>query len=115
MHGQKPRLGRHGLTNRRRSSMEFEISRGPREGTRIRCAALLMSDGEIYTGRTHSRAIYAAITGGQPDMLQAEEGFLTDDRQFVTREEAGRLALACGQVTRLLLPDKGLTSQDLRR
>ena len=51
---------------------------------------------------------------GKYKPAKEDQGFITDGGKFVTRKQAAILALACGQVKRLIEPSTGeLFSEDL--
>ena len=76
--------------------------------------AAIMKDGVVYTGRRHNNILcdksrpFAFLRDG-------EQGFVTDEGKFVTREEALVIALQCGQVTmdKKHNPQDQLLSEDL--
>jgi len=62
----------------------------------IREAAVKDRDGRINTGQRHNDIFHEM----PPAMIKdSEEGFLTFDGIFVTREEAARIAFECGQIS----------------
>lgn len=64
--------------------------------------------GEIYIGKRHSDIVkehYPATFGGI-------QGFITDNKTFLTRDEAEKHARDCGQLTKPLIGSV-LTSEDL--
>lgn len=62
----------------------------------------------IHTGDRHVDIIRSAIKGGM--MEEFDEGFLTNEGEFVNRYEAARIALKSGQIKK---PTEKLRSQDL--
>lgn len=62
----------------------------------IREAAVKSKNGRIYTGQRH-QDIYRIMPDGT--IKDSTDGFITSDGRFVTREEAAKIALACGQIT----------------
>lgn len=72
----------------------------------IKSAAIIYK-GKLYTGRTHSKII---VDNPQINLLASEQGFMTDDDKFVTREEAAKIAYECGQISK---PTHRLISDDL--
>lgn len=85
----------------------------------IDCAAIQMPDGRIWTGKRHHHCIMTIVmaTGKKP--VTGIQGFVTKDcsephpqGRFVTREEARRLCVETGQVTKFCHPDQ-LFSEDL--
>lgn len=48
-------------------------------------------------------AIMVNVFGIKPP-VKGVQGFLTDRRRFVTRKEAGKIALRCGQVKQMRTP-----------
>lgn len=76
----------------------------------IKEAAILQS-GCIFTGRRHCDA-YAQMFNSGIKPAGDVQGFVTDDGKFLTRDEAEKHALACGQLTKPLIGSI-LTSEDL--
>jgi hypothetical protein len=74
-------------------------------------AIRLKSKPEIFhthTGKRHDIILNAA----KGALKLGEQGFVTDSGEFVTREEAARIAFECGQIKE---PKKKLFSEDLIR
>src|SRR5438094_7595969 len=73
----------------------------------IRCAAIRLTDGAVYTGRFHGDAVqkankdYAHIPAPRYRRLfeDSEDGFMTNKGRFVCREEAYEIAVRCRQMT----------------
>lgn len=67
---------------------------------RVVCAALRFPDGLVVCGPRHGdeimRAQYKAA--GKEHYRDAEQGFVTNLREYVTREQAYVLASAAGQI-----------------
>lgn len=78
---------------------------------RIKCAAI-QQDGKIYEGWAHFRIIIdmVEVQGIKPP-ITGLQGFVTEDGEFVTREEAAKIAFEAGQVRR---QHSKLFSEDLR-
>lgn len=71
-----------------------------------------MPDGITLSGWRHCQIIeaYHALTGKPTQFPHAIQGFLTNKNQFVTRQEAAKIALSAGQINK---PIHELTSEDL--
>jgi len=83
----------------------------------VKCAAIRLNDGRIFTGKRHRQALDAAHAI-EPDRLlvnRAEHGFVTEEGQFLNRMDAMDLVLRTGQVQEedLCNPRYGLFSEDL--
>lgn len=68
----------------------------------IKSAAIRLGDMTIVEGGSHAMAIMTASLSGKvvsADLLNVsfESGFVTSEGEFVTREEAFRIAQAAGQ------------------
>ena len=63
--------------------------------------AAIMQDGVLYTGRRHDFIIHdiVAMTGTRP--VTGDQGFVTSEGRYVGRIEAGKLAVAAGQIAKL--------------
>lgn len=64
----------------------------------------------IYTGRRHHNILNSAVPFGF--LKDGEQGFITDTGEFVNRIEAGKIAIACGQIGKLKWGNQ-LYSEDL--
>lgn len=73
----------------------------------------ILQNGVVYTGRRHHDVIrlITTTTGIRP--VNGEQGFVTEDGTFVNREEAAKIALESGQITKLKYNSKELFSEDL--
>jgi len=73
----------------------------------------IVQNGVVYTGRRHHDVIRKIVetTGIRP--VTGEQGFVTDDGRFVSREEAAKIALSCGQIQKLTFHSRELFSEDL--
>lgn len=82
---------------------------------RIKEAAILHTDGKVYTGRRHHNVIATIVkeTGVKRVGTGSIQGFVTEDGEFVDREVAARIALACGQIEKLKYNPRELFSEDL--
>jgi hypothetical protein len=61
--------------------------------------AAILFEGKVYTGKRHHNVIATIVAEtGKRVGGQWPQGFVTDDGEFVDREEGARIALACGQV-----------------
>lgn len=69
-------------------------------------AAIKSIDGSVYTGIRHAECVNK-INGCLDGIIQ---GFLTEDKKFLNREDAAKHAYWCGQVKELF---ESLTSEDL--
>lgn len=76
--------------------------------------AAILQEGIVYRGKRHHECI-AKIRKetGQGMLPYSVQGFLTNLTRFVDREEAARIALACGQIEKLKYHSKKLFSEDL--
>ncbi len=83
-----------------------------RRTRRIKEAAI-KTDVKIWKGKSHASIIadIVAATGVKP--VTGEQGFMTEDGNFVSRTEAAEIALASGQVKSLRTTE--LFSEDLHR
>jgi hypothetical protein len=65
--------------------------------TRIVASAILQ-DGKVWTGKRHHNCIREIVdkTGIRP--VTGQQGFVTDESKFLSREEAMSLAIENGQV-----------------
>lgn len=74
---------------------------------KIKCAAIQAKSGQVFEGKSH-----AAIFISQPKGLLkgAEQGFVTENGEFVDRYEAAEIAFKAGQTKKLESP---LFSEDL--
>ena len=75
----------------------------------------IRKDGKIYTGHRHHNIIakaeeYGLGWGGLKD---GEQGFVTNSGEFVNRQDAALIALACGQIRELKYSKTELFSEDL--
>lgn len=83
---------------------------------RITAAAVRTADGRIFQGARHPHALWAAGFGLNARPVGAEQGFVTADGRFLTREQAGALAQRTGQLKPgVVLSERGgqLFSEDL--
>jgi hypothetical protein len=77
-------------------------------------SAAIRQDGKVHTGKRHDLIIHAiyAVTGKR---VTGEQGFVTSAGDFVDREEAARIAIAAGQITKLSHHSTKLFSEELPR
>lgn len=75
-------------------------------------AAAILHEGEVYQGRRHSEIIADMRSRGIRGAV-GKQGFVTIKDEFVTREQAARIALKCGQVKELKFNKHALFSEDL--
>jgi hypothetical protein len=66
---------------------------------KIKESAILF-EGKVYTGKRHHNVIQRIIADTDVKRVGAQwpQGFVTEDGEFVDREEAAKIALASGQV-----------------
>ena len=78
------------------------------------CSAIQMSDGTLFKAKRHHEAIIKAKEAGWPkeETRMAEQGFITDDGEFLDRIHALAFAVTVGQITGPILGSQ-LTSEDL--
>jgi hypothetical protein len=72
---------------------------------RVVCAALRSKDGAVICGARHFDAVMVAtIVASDPldarKWKQAEQGFIDQHGEFLTREEAHKVATEAGQIVR---------------
>lgn len=74
----------------------------------------------VYVGKRHPDCRDIMIKCGIPrpvltnaDGTRTIQGFVNDKGEFLTREEAAKEALACGQITKLKYHSRELFSEDL--
>lgn len=83
---------------------------------RIEFAAIRDHDGKVYwverPGR-HGDVIRLMVNVGRPIPINGKQGFVTDRGRFVDRQEACRLALACGQIDKPKFQPNTLFSEDV--
>ncbi|OGI65784.1 hypothetical protein A3A95_01500 [Candidatus Nomurabacteria bacterium RIFCSPLOWO2_01_FULL_39_18] len=84
---------------------------GVEKKERIMQAAIRVSNGKVFIGKGH-KIILEEIYEEDPGLVDyREEGFVTNKRPFITRQEAAEVAFNAGQTkTR----KRKLMSQDLR-
>ena len=83
---------------------------------RVVCAAIRYPDGFIVAGVRHCDQFMRAQmeAAGREKFVGADQGFLDNQFKFLTREEAGALAIEAGQVGEYFNHDKPyLFSEDL--
>ncbi len=79
---------------------------------RIKEAAIVFK-GSIWTGLSHSDIIRDIVLATKGEFVRGEmQGFVADNGGFYDRVDAGKIALAAGQVKRLR-NSKMLFSEDL--
>lgn len=87
-------------------------------GYRIECAAIRVKEtGYVYIGKRHHMIMQSVDEDCNRLILDCssnaiDQGFITDAGEFVDRVEAGKIALACGQVKSLMSPPQ-LFSEDI--
>jgi hypothetical protein len=81
----------------------------------IKCAAIKY-EGEVYSlpkPSRHHNILHMMIKELKlKKVTSGEQGFLTENGEFVDRIEAGKIALSCGQCDDLVTPPR-LFSEDL--
>ena len=70
--------------------------------------AAIRKNGKIYTGHRHHNILGDAKPFGS--LKGGEQGFVTENYEFVNREVAAKIAFECGQIPR---PKKILFSEDI--
>lgn len=74
--------------------------------------AAMLINGEVHVGERHGDIIHRLANEGFATPVQGDEGFVDEDGEFLTREEAAGRALHNGQI-RELRWGKQLYSEDL--
>ena len=70
-------------------------------GRRVVCAAIRNGDGEIICGPRHfDQTMHRQINLTESDWRGAEQGFVDQRGEWLTREEALHIALVNGQIIR---------------
>jgi hypothetical protein len=75
-----------------------------------------ITKGIVFCGHSHVMCLHQmiAMTGKrQCEVGPEEQGFITSSNRFVGREEAAKIALSCGQISKLNYSNKDLYSEDL--
>lgn len=80
----------------------------------IKCAAV-KQDGKMWTGRNHAEIIFAMHKQGCPRVTSAQQGFVTEAGEFLSRKEAYERAIACEQIVDMPGSNRTLISEDLIR
>ena len=77
--------------------------------------AAIRHDGVTYLGKRHHLIIRDIVDATGVSRVVGEQGFVTDDCPpvFLDREQAGRHALACGQIKELKFSSRDLFSEEL--
>jgi hypothetical protein len=83
-----------------------------RNGSRVVASAIRL-DSVTYTGLRHHQIIMYLVDAGFSTPIHGEQGFIDDTGRFLSRKEAANLALASGQVSKLIAPGMGLDSADV--
>lgn len=63
---------------------------------KIKCAAIIRSDGVVVEGKSHADCIMDSPLGTCKD--RSIQGFITNEDKFVDRVRAGRIAFVAGQI-----------------
>lgn len=79
---------------------------------KIKCAAIRSKNGKIFEGRNHAICYQAMKQDGisRIDTRNCEQGFVTNEGNFVDRYKAAEIAFESGQTKKLESP---LFSEDL--
>lgn len=77
--------------------------------------AAIVFEGEVYVGKRHDQIIRYIVqrTGAKRVPGSCPQGFVTSEGRFVERDEAGRIAIASGQIEKLKYNSKDLFSEEL--
>jgi hypothetical protein len=75
--------------------------------------AAILHDGIVYTGRRHCLIIQDIVQKTGIKRVIGKQGFTTDTGRFVDREEAGRIAIAAGQIKELRYHREQLFSEEI--
>lgn len=77
--------------------------------------AAVRRNGDVVTGRRHGDCILVAVRlGWDAPIMHDEQGFVDEDDNFYTRQEALEEAVRCGQLPKERLADpRKLTSEEL--
>lgn len=59
---------------------------------------------KIYECRRHFEGIQAAVLDGADRVNQDQQGFITDEGKYVSREEAAKIAFKAGQTKKIKNP-----------
>ncbi len=78
------------------SQPEFIVGTPEYYDTRIDCAAIKSTDGQVWTGKRHSHC-FKTIKQAGLKAAHGEQGFVTMSGRFVTRLEAAELVTRTGQ------------------
>lgn len=83
--------------------------------TRIKAAAIMLSNGAIYVLPPPHRHpdIFCQLQSLGESLADSTQGFVTEDNDFVTREQALKIAKKAGQCKWETLDDKKLYTEDL--
>ena len=75
--------------------------------------AAVRFEGQIYTGRRHVDVLRNMITVHRirTAVREGEQGFVNDNNEFLTRTEAAKEALACGQIDKLPIGGELISDQ----
>jgi len=79
--------------------------------------AAIKFHGKVFTGRRHNDILQANAVCKNGIIVSSiaagEQGFVTDEGEFLNREEAAEHALTCGQIAELKFSKTLLFSEDL--
>ncbi|MBT5338305.1 hypothetical protein HOK15_02790 [Candidatus Falkowbacteria bacterium] len=70
--------------------------------------AAIRHEGQVYTGRRHIKILEKMIRVHRirKAVSLGDQGFLNDDSEFLTRQEAAKEALECGQIDEMPIGGK---------
>ncbi|MDQ3750807.1 MAG: hypothetical protein M3367_17580 [Acidobacteriota bacterium] len=74
--------------------------------------AAIKQNGIIYVGKRHYNRIAVMIECGLPKPVTGEQGFVTEKGEFVTHEEALKIAVANNQIIKKHGSSSELYSED---
>jgi hypothetical protein len=70
-------------------------------------------NGEVWLGQRHDMIMKAIRAVERVQKVVGDQGFVTSTGRFVDRKEAGRIAIAAGQITALKFQKHDLFSEEL--
>jgi len=79
--------------------------------------AAIRLEGKIFTGRRHVDILHANVVRRDGILVSSiagnQQGFGTDEGEFLNREQAAEHAVKCGQIKKLKYSKTQLFSEDL--
>lgn len=78
-------------------------------------AAAIRREGVVFSGAHHHHIIHYVSKCLNIRPVTGEQGFLTSLNRYVDRIEAGKIAIAAGQITKLTYHHEELFSEELWR